>query len=179
MKRRSWIVALLLAVAVSGSVAWYFASPWYTLGAMRSAARAGDGDALAAYVDFSALRRDLKVKLRARMVAEAKARSGLGALGMALGAAMVGPAVDEMVTPATIRAAFAARRDEAAAAGASPSTEAAQRPPRHVVIRRQGLSTFLAVSREHPDSGLVFTRHGLGWRLSGILLSPTPDSALR
>jgi hypothetical protein len=96
-----------------------------------------------------------------------------------LGAAMVGPAVDEMVTPATIRAAFAGRHDEAAAAGASSSPEATLRPPRHVVIRRQGLSTFLAVSREHPDSGLVFTRHGLGWRLSGILLPPAPNSPLR
>jgi hypothetical protein len=179
MRRSSWIVALLLAASACAGATWYFASPWYTLDAMRSAARAGNGDALAAYVDFPTLRRDMKAKLRARMVAAANRRSGLGALGMALGAAMVGPAVDALISPAAIRSAFAARRDEANLAAASPAPDAALRPPRHLMIRRQGFSTFLAVSPEHPDSGLVFTRHGLGWRLSGILLSPASDSSLR
>jgi hypothetical protein len=172
MKRsRIGLAACLLAAVLAAG--WYLGSPWYTLHEMKAAARAGDDARFAAYVDFPALRRDLKARLRARMVAEAGRRSGLGALGLAFGAALVGPIVDTMVSPEGVRAAFIARKGRAG--GAAQAAHESLLLPEDPVVRRRGLSEFLVASRRTPDSGLVFTRHGLGWKLSAI--APPPDRA--
>jgi hypothetical protein len=151
---------------------WYFGSPVYTLHQMRTAARAGDDSRFASYVDFPALRRDLKEKIGERMAAAARRRSGLGALGLALGAALVGPLVDRMISPEGIRAAFIARRDQMRTAGARDMSNASLRMPDDPIVRRLAFSEFLVESREQPDSGLVFTRHSFGWKLSGVELPP-------
>ena len=50
MKRRGIVVAgcAIIIVAAAG---WYWGSPWWTLYRMREAARAGDAEVLARYVD--------------------------------------------------------------------------------------------------------------------------------
>jgi hypothetical protein len=40
------------------------------------------------------------------------------------------------------------------------------------VIVRRGLSEFLVASKQQPKGGLVFKRHGLSWKLSGVDLPP-------
>jgi hypothetical protein len=37
---------------------------------------------------------------------------------------------------------------------------------------RRGFSEFLVASKQRPTSGLVFKRHGLSWKLSGVDLAP-------
>jgi hypothetical protein len=175
MRRRTLIAgaAILLLALAAG---WYVGSPWYTLGEMRAAARSDDADSFDSHVDFPALRADVKAQLGARIQAHVHG-GGLGAsLGAALGAALVGPLVDAAVSPAGVRAAFDARRENAAGGGAS---QPLVKLPRDPAIHRLGLSEFLLVSRAHPDSGLVFRRDGLGWKLSGVRLpaeeaSPAP-----
>lgn len=167
------VAALGLAVLiVAAGAGWYWASPAWTLRQMKAAADADDAAALNSYIDYPALRADLKAEVRGRMVAEAnKDKSGLGGLGLAIGNAMAGPVIDRLVTPAGMRAALVAKRDEARF-GAAPDAASALRVPDDPVIVRRGLSGFLVASKRQPRSGLVFKRHGLSWQLSGVELPP-------
>ena len=61
---------------------------------MKAAADANDPDALNSYIDYPALREDLKAEIKGQMMAEAKKdKSGFGRLGLELGKAMIGPAI--------------------------------------------------------------------------------------
>jgi len=156
-----------LIVIVCGGL-WYFESPAWTLKGMRDAAQSRDADALDAYIDFPALRESLKTDLMARMMTEArKDKSGFGPLGMAFGSAVLGPMVDGLVSPAGIRAALIANRQETTGAVSS-----ALHVPKQPVIVRRNFSEFVVTTKGQPDSGLVFRRHGLSWKLSGVELPP-------
>jgi hypothetical protein len=172
MSRTKWLLAIALALLASAS-AWYLLSPGYTLTRMKSAAEAGDDRAFATYVDFPALREDLKAELQVQLLAEGGGRDDpLAGFGAALGAAMIGPIVDGMISPAGLRLAFMLRSEGEGKAGPKPLE--GMKLPEAPVITRRGLSEFLVGSRETPDRGLVFRRHGLGWKLSGVDLPPRP-----
>ena len=139
---------------------------------MKAAADANDPDALNAYIDYAALREDLKTEITGQMMAEAKKdKFGFGGLGLAIGTALIGPALDGLVTPAGMRTALIAKRDQAQIK-AAPKIASALRVPDDPVIVRRGFSEFLIASKQRPKSGLVFKRHGLSWKLSGVDLSP-------
>lgn len=161
-----------LALIIAAGVTWYLASPDWTLRQMKAAADGNDADALNSYIDYPALREDLKAEIMAQMIAEArKDKSGLGGLGLAIGTAMVGPVIDGLVTPAGMRAALIAKREEDQTK-AAPRAASALRIPDEPVIVRHGFSEFVVASKRHPRSGLVFKRHGLSWMLSGVELPP-------
>lgn len=165
---RKWKIAALATVLIvmASSTLWYFESPAWTLKGMKDAAQSHDADALNAYIDYPALRESLKAELKARMTAEArKDNTGFGALGMAFGSAVIGPMIDGLVSPAGMRAALLAERQE----NMPPAASALHLPKQPVIVRRN-LSEFLVASRDQPDSGLVFERHGLSWKLSGVEL---------
>ena len=167
-------VAALAAAAliIAAGVAWYWASPGWTLHQMKAAADANDPGALNAYIDYPALREDLKAEIRGRMKAEArKDKTGFGGLGLAIGTRMIGPVIDGLVTPARMRAALTVKRDQAQTEVA-PGAASALRVPDDPVIVRRGVSEFLVASKQQPRSGLVFKRHGLSWKLSGVDLPP-------
>jgi hypothetical protein len=135
---------------------------------MKEAADANDPDALNSYIDYPALREDLKAKIIGQMMTEAKKdKSGFGGLGLAIGTAMIGPVIDGLVTPAGMRAALMAKRDQARIEGAPKAASALHVPDDPVIVRR-GFSEFLVASKQQPMSGLVFTRHGISWKLSGV-----------
>jgi hypothetical protein len=139
---------------------------------MKAAADANDPDALNPYIDYPALREDLKSEITGQMIAEAKKHnSGFGGLGLAIGTAMIGPVVDGLVTPAGMRAALMAKRDQVRTKAASQAASALRVPDDPVIVRR-GFSEFLVASKKQPKSGLVFKRHGLSWKLSGVDLPP-------
>ena len=165
------IAALAAAVLiVAAGVSWYWASPAWTLHQMKAAADANDASALNSYIDYPALREDLKAEIMSQMTAEAKKhRSRFGGLGLAIGTAIGGPVIDGLVTPAAMRAALVARHDQAQVQGA-PQPATALGIPDDPVIERRGFSEFLVASRKQPETGLVFKRHGLSWKLSGVNL---------
>ena len=157
------------------AIAWYFMSPWYTLKQMRDAAQANDADALSAYVDFPALREDMKSEIMARLVVEAqKDKSGMGALGKAMATAMIGPMIDGFVSPAGLRAAFIANRNRDAAQPTNKATGAFDVSD-NVEIERRSFDEFAVSNKTRPDGKMIFKRQGLGWRLSGVDL-PAPAS---
>jgi hypothetical protein len=106
------------------------------------------------------------------MMAEAKKdKAGFGGLGLAIGSAMIGPVIGGLVTPAGMRAALMAKRDQAQTKAAAQAASALRVPDDPVIVRR-GFSEFLVASKQKPKSGLVFKRHGLSWKLSGVDLPP-------
>lgn len=170
MAGRKWKTAAFVAalIVIASSTLWYFESPAWTLKGMKDAAQSHDADALNAYIDYPALRESLKAELMARMMEEAqKDKSGLGALGMAFGSAMMGPMIDGLVSPAGMRAALLANTHE----NAPPAASALHVPEEPVIVRRS-FSEFLVTAKDQPNSGLVFKRHGLSWMLSGVELPP-------
>lgn len=170
MARAKWKIAALAAVliVIASGALWYFESPAWTLKGMKEAAQSRDADALNDYIDYPALRESLKAELMAQMMAEAeKDKSGFGALGVAIGSTIMGPMIDGLVSPAGMRAALLANRQGNAGRAAS-----ALHVPEQPVIVRLSFSEFLVTTKDKPNSGLVFKRHGLSWLLSGVRLPP-------
>jgi hypothetical protein len=172
MARANTKVAALAAAVliIAAGVTWYLASPAWTLRQMTAAADANDADALNSYIDYSALRQDLETEIKSQMLAEAH-KSRFGGLGLAIGTAMIGPLVDRLVTPAAMRAALIAKRAEGQTKAVRGAASALRVPDDPVSVRR-GLSEFLVASKQQPNAGLVFKRHGLSWKLSGVDLPP-------
>lgn len=170
MSRSKWLGVVAAIIILSG-VIWYFASPSYTLSQMRAAAEANDADALSNYIDYDSLREDMKAEFMAHMMAEAqKDDSGFGALGVAIGSAMIGPIVDGMVSPAGVRAMLISSKQEQAKSGDGP--KAPVRVDGDPIIERRSFSEFAVKSKNDADGAMIFSRHGLGWKLSGVDLPP-------
>jgi hypothetical protein len=168
------VVALAgAALIVAAGATWYLAAPAWTLHQMKAAADANDAQALDSYIDYPALREDLKTEIKGQMIAEAKKdKSGFGGLGLAIGKAIIGPVIEGLVTPDGIRAALMAKRGQELTGTASHASSAL-RVPNDPVIERRGFSEFLVASKQRPKSGLVFKRRGFSWKLSGVQLAPT------
>ena len=173
-------IALAALLALAGG--WYYLSPGLTVKAMVEAAQENDEARFSSYVDYAALRADMKSELTNRLQEEAKRDGSAEAkLGLAMGMAMMNPIVDSMVSPTGMKTAFAnlARQQQAAKAKGGGDQEAAAKGsiPLDPEIRRDGLSRFIVTGKDTPGSGLVFERSGFGWKLTGIDLAPTPQAA--
>lgn len=168
---RKVIVALvILAAAVGG---WWYESPWWTLGQMRDAARAGDAQKLSQYVDYPALREDLKGDLRRSLTMEMVSRKqdGFAMIGSAIAMAMIDPLIDAMVTPEGVQAIFDQRK-RVGSSDNKPKIPVASNNP---IIDRMGFNEFKVRDKDPKKGALVFKQSGLGWKLSGLDL-PANDS---
>lgn len=178
-------IALLALVAVVGG--WYYVSPGVTVKAMVEAAQANDEARFSSYVDYDALRSDMKSELTDRLQEEARRDGSAEAkLGLAMGMAMMNPIVDSMVSPKGMQTAFAnLAKEQQGAKGKSGDGEGGRGEkaaakgtiPADPEIRRQGLNRFIVTGKDTPDSGLVFERYGVGWKLSGIDLPKMPAAS--
>jgi hypothetical protein len=96
------VIGLVTAVVLLIAAA-YYGSPYWAVHQMRSAAQAGEGDRLAGYVDFPALRESVKSQMQAMMVKEMQSdemkSNPFAGLGMMLAGNMANMVVDGMVTP--------------------------------------------------------------------------------
>ena len=92
-----WLVGLLVIFAI-----YLYASPYLVLNNIKNAAEQGDADKLSGYIDFPSVKQSMKDQVKAVMVKElasSKEQDGFEALGTMLGAAMVDPLIDGLVTP--------------------------------------------------------------------------------
>lgn len=148
---------------------WYFASPYFVVHQMRSAAQDRDAESLSEHVDFPALKENLKASLSARMMAEAAKTPGdkFAAAGSALAMTMMGPMIDAMITPQAVAMMMQGERPSPANDSQQSAT---QREP-NVSSSYKGLNTF-AITVSEPDESngefkLIFKRHGLfTWKLT-------------
>lgn len=162
--RKFLIAAVALVLAVGG---WWYFSPYWTLHAMRSAAQRGDAKKLSEYVDYPAVREDLKGEFRRTVFNQAAAgneKDGFAVLGSAFALAMIDPLVDAVVTPEGLEAAFA-RQQRAGQPAKGARLPAAPSDP---VIDRQSFDRFTVRDKDPSKGALVFARSGLGWKLVGF-----------
>ena len=172
------VVALGALLLAAGG--WYYASPLWTLRAMKAAAVSKDSEALSRYVDYEALRTDLKGDMRRSMMSEMGKQpdNPFGAIGMAIAMNLIDPMIEAMVTPEGVEAMFAQQRAAesketgvvgAGVSGQTPKTRglAAAGPGDDPVIERVGIDEF-RVRDKDKEGGLIFRRHILGWKLSGV-----------
>jgi hypothetical protein len=161
------LVALVLLGIAIGT--WWYASPLWTLHEMREAARTDDAEKLSEYVDYPALREDLKGELRRAMISEmTKQNDGFAMLGSAFALALIDPLIDVMVTPEGVEAMF----DNAKRARLSEKRPKLPEASSDPIVERQGFDQFAVRDKDPTKGSLIFRRHGLGWKLSGIDLPP-------
>jgi hypothetical protein len=172
-------IPVLAAGALLVIAATSFASPWWTLHTLRSAAARHDGGAVAAQVDFPALRTSVKEQMQAslkRDMGNADGGNPFAAMGTGLAMALVNPLVDAVVTPAGVAAmvehgkvSIGKPHPEPEAAEPAPPADKPQMDKPHYALHYRGWNGF-AVTADDGGS-FVFRRDGLwSWKLAGIEL---------
>ena len=170
--KKLWIGVVALLLLGAG---WFYYSPMWTLKNMRDAAQARDSEKLSEYVDYEALRTDLKSDFRRMMAEEVQKQpdNGFGAIGAAIAMAIVDPMVEALVSPEGVQTMFERQKREDEKSG-KPSL-AAVGPGEDPVIERQGLDEF-HVKGKDGKGAMIFRRHGLGWKLSAVDLPRDPTN---
>lgn len=158
MNRLVFVLSLTLLVAM---VAWGGGSPYWTLHQIKSGMVANDADKVARYVDFEALRADLKSDLKANVMTEVSTETdGFAVLGAGLAMALIDPMIDGMVSPSGLKAMMSN------APGVKKPVKGNDLKNPKVV--RTSFNTFEVVTGEAPEEvSFLFERRGLGWRLVG------------
>lgn len=164
--RKLLLLVFMVAVIVG---AWWWESPILALKDLRDAAEDRDAAELAESIDLPAFRASLKEELAEMVNREAGGNPVAGAIGRVA----TDRAVDQLVTPEGMAAAMANEpRDPLLRniAGALGAVAVQQRDSAAWDIDR-GFNSF-SVTRSNPDgeplATLLFSRSGLGWKLSGI-----------
>lgn len=171
-------ILLVVGLVIAAAVGWYVASPLYTLNEMRKAAEAGNAAKMSNWVDYQALKVDLKGELRREILLEGNKRGmdrdPLAKLGAEFAVALVPVGVEMIVTPEAVQAMFDAK-SAASTTGRGPGTRATNGvavmpvgiPKQDVVIERHGLSMFKVKTRGKAGAA-IFHRYGFGWKLAGF-----------
>jgi hypothetical protein len=158
------LFAIICAVALAGYVA---AGPFLTAHRIGDALRERDSEALADNVDFPTLRQNLKDQISALMLPEVRQNAGAAAEILVV-SGIIDRFLDSIITPSGIAAL-------ALSAGSSQNGASAAAKSQGLQVTRysyDGLSRFSAyVKSDHGgDLRFVFSRHGISWKLSNIVV---------
>lgn len=169
---KGWVPASVAAVAFGLGCFWYVGSPWVTLYGLRAAVEQHDVEGIIGYVDFAALRQNLKAQVGAGRTAQVPRTD---ANGWSLPTpdtsrlSAIDQQIDAYITPEMVRVVLARAGPPEGGRGFTGAVNPAGELVRDVALDRTGLGTFVVRAKNSPDGvGFVFTAHGLGWRLSGI-----------
>lgn len=178
---KSWPLPLKLALGLAAlALAALFFSPYLALQQMRAAAARGDAEALAARVDFPALRASVKVGVQARLIGRGRLDeegrpTRAGSMGAAVAGALLGPMVDALITPASLARLLQGVPPATAGLPASaPAPEvAAQRLETRMAYEH--LNRFVFSIRplgedEEPVELVLYRRDLFGWQLVELRL---------
>jgi len=179
-------IAVVFGLIIAALAGWYEVSPLYTLNEMREAAESDNSAKLSKWVDYEALKIDLKGELRRELLLETNRRGAGDSPFAKLAVALVPLGVNWVVTPESVQAMFDAG-SAASTTGRGPIVTAENGvavmpvaiPTDNIVIERNGLSEF-KVKSEGKDGAAVFRRYGFGWKLAGVDMpyrfgAPTPS----
>lgn len=178
-------------------ILFYYASPYWTLYQLKRAVDRNDGVFVADRVDFPQLRESFKGAVMANLAKEATKgeEDGMGALGAAFGAMMVGPMIDALVTPEGLIQMMQGRAMDAmpdedsgtletpSRAGGNEAHEGGESEGGMDVsnVGYETLNRFCVtlaggmggLAGEKESFTILFSRRGLaGWKLTGVRIGP-------
>jgi hypothetical protein len=182
-----WGLGLL---AVLG--AYIYWTPYGTLQEVKQEARAGRADKLDQVIDYTSVREGLKHDFRALAMGEVEDDSSLknkllGVLGLALGAPVVEPVIDYVVSPEGLRQVVSggvpvltrhARDYDESGDGGAPNPGASADTSKKTDCHYVDINHFVATvyGRTGSATALTFSRRGLlSWQLTHIKLMPAHD----
>jgi hypothetical protein len=172
---KAWMVAAIGGPALFFGGGWYVGSPWITLYNLRNAVEHRDVETMIGYVDFVALRQNLKDQVRANAPPSTPRTDASGwSLPNPGGTdyAMVDRQIDRFINPDTARAMFF-RADGGGTFDTRGRIDDLAEMASDIAIDRKGLGTFVVHGKNSPEGlGFVFTAHGLNWKLSGVSVPP-------
>lgn len=184
-KRKKWLGIAAIALALILVLAYAVAGPYLAMRGIDRAVSARKYGDLARYVDFPALRSNIKAQMQDRIARRYAQEAGAGALVGAvrtLADQVSENAVNMMVTPAGIGVllsgdAFVRQLASAAETGGTPGAAQVQprtAPMREAQTRYESLSRFTASvpNRSGKPVVFVFARQGLRWKLVDIDMPP-------
>jgi hypothetical protein len=173
--KRFFLLCLVVFVGAAGLAAY---APYRAFQQIRTAARAGDAEALSHRVDFPAFRQSIKDEVRSEVGQGLSGGRNLGilsGLGAVVAGAVAAPMVDAFVTPEGIAALASGERP--GRRGGDDELEERKREVERSVEMSQGwedLSTFVVRFRDRESGeqrmALVLRRDGVRWRLSALRL---------
>jgi predicted phage tail protein len=178
MRRLTQFSLACSALTLTG-VAFYF-TPHIAAHRMRAAVAAKDSATFSSYVDFPALRENVKASLAAKFdrdAAKHKVPGSLAGVGGALASAFIAPMIDSMITPAGIALMMEGTRPQALRPRNSdaPPTAPGNAEKPEVTTQYESFNRFVVTVKKkgatHEPIGLVFHRDGLiSWKLSALRL---------
>ncbi|CAG2141311.1 DUF2939 domain-containing protein [Cupriavidus numazuensis] len=174
-------MAAAIAVIAIGAATSY-ASPYWTIYQMRSAIETHDAEKFSRYVDYPALRENLKGQLlsslKGQMQSPALKDNPFAGLGQMIGLAMVNTIVDTMVSPAGVMALMAGEKpatrspapQSPAPAPEAPRKEAAKDALKYDVSYRSWTMVQATATKDNGDQIIAdLRRDGLwSWKWVGI-----------
>jgi hypothetical protein len=170
----------LLALAFTALGTWFYFTPHIAAYGMKTAAQAKDSAKLTGYIDFPALKENLKAGLQTKFQtqsAPANDNSPMGAMGNALASAFITSMVDALVTPNNLAAVMQGDKPRPIphSEPAKPAAQTAAEPDTVTTTAYESWDRFVVTIRKkgHEDKpvGLVFHRHGLvTWKLDDLQL---------
>jgi hypothetical protein len=179
---KKWLAVVIAVFALAAG--WIAAGPFLTIHAIRSAVQEQDTAKLSEYVDFPALRANLKLQIDNYVVRRAgpdMQASLLGSIALRLASGATEGIVDVMATPAGLAAVMEGRNFWHRLGGQRRTGDAyATTPPRDPLegarYRFESPSRFTATVSNADGEPVVFvlTRSGFTWKVSDVRLPLAP-----
>jgi flagellar basal body-associated protein FliL len=177
------LIKVLIGFALLAAVGWFFATPYLAVKNMKDAADKRDAATLSTYVNYPALKENLKTTFATSMNAKAEDKSGnpLAGFGAALATAFLSPMVDAIVTPENLAMMMSGQKPKAAGGATEPVTQdatAKKQDEPDISLGYESLNRFAVnvTPKDKPEqkTKLIFLREGLSWKLNNVELPVNP-----
>jgi len=143
---------------------------------MKKAAEKQDADALSRYVDYPVLRESLKANFNAMMASEiAQSDNPFGALGTALGAALVNQMIDAFITPESLAMMIKGEEPKIGDSEKQHKEKTSSRTEAETSMSYEGMNQFVVKVKDKNSSEdpikFIYKRAGIvSWKLSALRL---------
>lgn len=170
-------ITIALSALLVGLTVWLYCTPYLAVNGMRSAAEEKNAAKLSGYVDFPAVKEDLKANLNAKLTAQLGKEKGANPfadMGEAMAEALINPIVEALVTPESLAIMMEGEKEQAQPAG-NESKSSESKPGAETSMAYEGLNRFVFTVTQKNETGgaigLVFHREGLfSWKLAALRL---------
>lgn len=162
-------------VACVAAAALLYASPYIALRSIAKAIERKDADTVAEYVDFPALRENIKghmlVKVQEQLQSPEMKNNPFAGLGQVMAMGLVNQLTESLVSPAGVMLMLEKGKPgkpaDVAAAGVGIDTQG-DKPRKDFAVDYQGWSKVFVHPKNQPG-GFIFKRDGLmGWKLVAV-----------